>query len=154
MSSNTSFNAFSKDAILKAVNAELKVSGSRTKAAYVQKVGGDLNNQVLLKTTRGATLVAKLWCPGNAYTVMGIRGIHRLIKPSQNYTVMFNGQAGKNLSPLVFNGENGTLYYAGKKDCEELMKSITPDIKPEWIQERLQWEAKANPIIEKELETT
>ncbi len=109
-------NDFTKEQLLSIINEELIASGSRIKATEIMKVDG--HDYIIAKTNRNARLVIQPVCIYPRYTI-GIRAIHRLINKHASFSYMPNGQEGRNLHCVVFNGESGKTYDVKEKETTE-----------------------------------
>lgn len=144
------YNCFTSTDIINAVNEQLKNANSKVKAKRLLKVGGDLGTHCILETNRGAQLLVVLFSFGRL-SQFGVRAIHRIIEKRSPYAVLFNGQAVRNLNTLVFNGEDGPMYYADTNKLKAYLQGLFPEKPASFHTERAQLEASNNPIIHKEL---
>lgn len=113
------FNAFTKQNVIHAVNHELARAGSKTKAESIKSI---YDNVYTFSTTRGALIVAILYY--NDLYHMGIRGIHKIKNKQKNFTYLFNGQPGKNLEQIAFNGEMGTFFLAPLNQYKQYLVNV------------------------------
>lgn len=143
------YNAFTADDILQAVNRSLAEHHCTTRATILLDLQGSLNNLAVLRTARGGTLIAVLWSPSKS--VMGIRGIHRVKRPNKAWSVLINGQAGKNVETLVFTGENGTLTPCDYDQYAAFLRQLVPNQTDAFYHERIRWELDANLCIKRAL---
>jgi len=136
------FVSFQENQILDAVNQSLKAQGSKVSAKSF--VGID-SNIAQLTTARGACVIAILG--SFSPSMFFVRGVHRVIDKSREYTYLFNGQAGKNLQPLAHQGEGGKVHYSDIVQYTNWLSSSLPHASKDVIAERVTWEAKKNPLI-------
>lgn len=139
------YNAFTSDDITNAVNRQLAASGSKTKASFLIDTQGTLHNIAILRTVKGATLIAPLWSP--SASTMGIRGIHRVINTQTSWSVLINGQANRNLQTLSLTMEQGELTYAPKAQYLAYLHKLIPKQTQSFYNERVSWEKNRNPLI-------
>lgn len=102
-------NDFSDQELIDIVNQELKSNNLKTRVASIKKRHG--HDFILAYSDRNAYLVIQPCCIYPRGTI-AIRAVHRITNRSLNFTFLFNGQGGKNLTTLLFNGEEGSLYQA------------------------------------------
>lgn len=141
-----SYLSFTQADIINAVNGALKQGGSKIKVVAVTKA---LDNLVHLKTQRGAMLVAILG--SFSPSMMFVRGVHRIIKKSEPYTYLFNGQGGRNLECVAFCGESGAVSYADQDTYRTWLKLQMPHVDERVIDERVSREQDCNPRIREAL---
>lgn len=126
--------SFSSEQIITVANRALKEAGLKVKIASFINCQND--NHILVKTTRGAQLVIKLG--SFAYNTVFIRSISRIINKRSNYSILLNGQSGKNTETLVFLGESGNTYLQEKSLFERYLRSTSCNATDEWIADRLE----------------
>lgn len=106
-------NQFNESQLLDIVNHELRINKKRIRAESVSKIQG--NDYALMTTQNGNTLVVQPVTIFGGLTI-GIRAIHQLRDKKARFTYLFNGQGGKNLNTLIFNGEEGQTYSLKNND--------------------------------------
>jgi len=145
------FNAFTQEDIIKHANSELASAGSKTQIKSIKALEGSIVTAI---TERGG-LLALILCSLSTHSVLAFRGIHKVVNKSNRWTYLINGQAGKNLSTILFNGENGQRYYANAiqttKYFSDLLQMSDESIRLEKVNERVSWEAEANPVIQNDI---
>lgn len=98
---------FSNEQLLSIIQEELSSIGSRIKVVEISKIDG--HSYIIAKTSRGSNLVVQPVCIYPRYTI-GIRAIHRIVNRRSGFSYMPNGQGGRNLDNILFNGEEGKTY--------------------------------------------
>lgn len=136
---------FNTQQILDLINSELKQCKRKIKAIKITKTE---DKNLIVDTNRGGKLFVMLYLPHDS--VIAIRAIHSIIKKHTGFTYLFNGQPGRNLRELVFNGENGQLHYATKEEYRNhllttLNDSLSDEDKDVYISRRMKGLEKFNP---------
>lgn len=103
---------FSEEQLIFIINEELRAAGNRARVCKIEKIEG--HSFLIAKTTRNAKLVIQPVCIYPRYS-MGIRAIHRIVDKHKSFSYLPNGQGGRNLHNLLFNGENGDVYNVWKQ---------------------------------------
>lgn len=144
---NFVFNCFTQTQIVNAVNEQLSnLSNARVRATSINVIAHG-QNPIILNTECGGVIVAIMYSPN--LSCMGFRGIHKIKNKNRSYAYLFNGQASRNLNPLVFNGEGGPLCYATASDVRQYFLHLNPNTDSKYIDERISYEAIVNPSIAK-----
>lgn len=146
------YNAFTKADIVLFANDVLTSQKRRIRVTDIEKVEGDVAVAV---TSRGGRL-ALIMCSFSTLSVMAFRSINKIKNKNKRWTYLFNGQAGTNLEPIVFTGEQGKQFYANLASTagffNEVYKNIVDEKERlEQVNKRVSWEAKGNHVIQNDL---
>lgn len=98
--------AFTKEDLIKIVNDELANTRFRVRVTAINNFD-DFN--CLFDTNTDKKILVQFVCRGGAAKIR-VRAIHRIKNHRKPYTYLFNGQGGKNLETLIYNGEEGKCY--------------------------------------------
>ncbi|MGR5448521.1 hypothetical protein ACP3V3_01810 [Vibrio sp. PNB22_3_1] len=119
-------SAFTDQEKLVLINELLAKQGSRCKVVKYQDEDSFLGHAT---TNRGAILVVQ-WVTGELHR-LSIRAIHRIKDKRRNYATLFNGQAGRNLETLVFQGQEGEYLTLDKSRMERFFFESVIEHMPE-----------------------
>lgn len=103
--------AFTEEALIKIINEELDKTRFRVRVKSIISV--DDFNCLFDTNTDKKILVQFVFRGGDAQ--IRVRAIHRIKNQRKPYTYLFNGQGGKNLETLIYNGEEGKCYSVSRK---------------------------------------
>ncbi|ELP6119478.1 hypothetical protein QTV43_000623 [Vibrio vulnificus] len=137
--------AFTEKQVLDAINNELETAGKKTEADRVVSVEID-NKYLICETTRHATLVVK-FDTRFGYATIGIKSISKIVNKRKGWTMLFNGQPGRNLTSLVFNGENGKPHTSSIANLKECMIEIFGRNLKQKVEDQVQFECSLNPAL-------
>jgi len=136
------FNCFTEQDLINFVNSELKRLKSRISVTSITAT----KDGFVFKSNRNADIFVMFG--SFSPSVLFIRSINRIQNKKKRFTYLFNGQAGKNLDPIAFFGEQGERLYAEYDQYLAYIKFQLPyHTKAEHLK-RVQWEYGANPNIQ------
>lgn len=146
------YNAFTKSDLISFTNEVLSHMLSSIRVADIEKVEGDVAVAV---TARGAKL-ALIMCSFSSVSIMGFRSINKIKNKHKRWTYLVNGQAGVNLEPVLFSGEQGRRLYATAEKTAEFFRGMYSNMEDEserlaQVSKRVSWEARGNHVIQNNL---
>jgi hypothetical protein len=141
--------SFSVDKVIDKVNSELSKTTSKIRATEFISNLNDCPNALLLKAGDDKELVVLLYRPNKSS--FAIKAIHKIKNTQKHAAWLFNGQASRNLHTLVFNGEEGDLFFVNKQDYSAFIDRQYPNSSQKVKEKQLHFESFNNPVIKEEI---
>lgn len=128
-------NAFTAEQVLDIVNKELETTSLRIRAvSLVKHFDGTC---CVFKTNTKKRLMVQFVTFGGLAQVR-VRAIHRIKNTFAGYTYLPNGQGGRNLETLIFNGEQGESYTVTEAEFRTFLKeSFCPNADSDYVENRV-----------------
>uniref|UniRef100_UPI003CC69A71 hypothetical protein n=1 Tax=Vibrio harveyi group TaxID=717610 RepID=UPI003CC69A71 len=131
-------NAFSAEQVLNIVNSELETTNLRVRAVSLVK-HFDGTCCVFRTNTKKRLLVQFVTFGG--LSQVRVRAIHRIKNTFASYSYLPNGQGGRNLETLIFNGEQGDAYSVTEAEFRTFLKeSFCPTADTDYVEKRVEME--------------
>jgi len=143
--SKLSFLAFTETQIVDAINKELRDSSSKIHVVSIHSLE-TLECYAVCETSRGTKLVVK-FNTRFGYATIGIKSISKVKNKNRGWTMLFNGQPGKNLSSLVYNGEEGQLHTSSVSNLKKYMTDLFGLSFKSKIEDQVEFECSQNPAL-------